>query len=248
METINIKQKIQQMLCPKPWLHPKVFYDDKMMINDVRKILLKAALTIYNAIGQDFQGIKLKDIVLIGSTTSYLWTPESDFDIKIIFDIDNNFFIKNRKKAKLFLRECVMRYYKKVSKFRYNNRLIDIKFDFKYEKMHGSYSLLHNAWIDIPNKEATLGIKAEEIYNAHLEKTFLIRKLINQDLSKLSYKQKMQAIKKLRKEHIKLFLMQFLNTKEHLIYKTLKYNQMQKEFIRFCNDYLINLLSISGEE
>lgn len=65
-------------------LDPNIWNTDKTIKPEVREHLLKVAEDFYNS--TDLQG-EIHDILFLGSSANYNWTPTSDVDVHIVIDI-----------------------------------------------------------------------------------------------------------------------------------------------------------------
>lgn len=65
-------------------LDPNIWNADKTIKPDIREHLLKIAEDFYNS--TELQG-EIHDILFIGSSANYNWTPSSDIDVHIVIDI-----------------------------------------------------------------------------------------------------------------------------------------------------------------
>jgi len=65
-------------------LDPNIWNNDKTIKPEVRENLLKVAEDFYNS--TDLEG-EIQDILFIGSSANYNWTPTSDIDLHIVIDI-----------------------------------------------------------------------------------------------------------------------------------------------------------------
>lgn len=250
-EQITLYQRTQQLLSPKPCLYPKLFYDSNMMQEKVRQTLLIKALDVYNKVFASLPGVELEDIFLVGSTVSYHWREGSDFDVRILLKIYyDKFFIKNKKRASFILGKMLKEHLNKQRSYRYEERYLDLGVVLKPKfALYGAYSLLYNAWFMPPDRFLTSKLKADDIYEALINKMFDLQKLINVDLDSLNYQQRIKTLKNIRKQYNKKVSdSQLGNIVEFMVFKLLKYEKMRKEIIYFCHDNLLDILSIKGEE
>jgi predicted nucleotidyltransferase len=65
-------------------LDPNIWNEDKTLKPDIREHLLKIAEDFYNS--TDLQG-EIHNILFLGSSANYNWTPTSDVDLHIVIDI-----------------------------------------------------------------------------------------------------------------------------------------------------------------
>ena len=65
-------------------LDPNIWNEDKTLKPDIREHLLKIAEDFYNSTELDGE---IHQILFLGSSTNYNWTPTSDIDLHIVIDI-----------------------------------------------------------------------------------------------------------------------------------------------------------------
>ncbi len=65
-------------------LDPNIWNEDKTLKPDIREHLLKIAEDFYNS--TDLQG-EIHNILFLGSSANYNWTPTSDVDLHVVIDI-----------------------------------------------------------------------------------------------------------------------------------------------------------------
>ena len=65
-------------------LDPNIWNEDKTLKPDIREHLLKIAEDFYNS--TDLQG-EIHNILFLGSSVNYNWTPTSDVDLHVVIDI-----------------------------------------------------------------------------------------------------------------------------------------------------------------
>lgn len=153
----------------KDHLCPKIWDDNLVMNNDVRKALLKIAKAFIE--WAELNKFKFKDIILTGSLANYNWTDESDLDVHILMDFssisdDNELvgeYLKNKKtlwndKLPITVKGHEVEMY-----------VQDIN---EPHSSTGIYSLINNNWETKPVKEiinldvANIQLKAADIMNA----------------------------------------------------------------------------------
>lgn len=116
---------------------------------EIRKKLLQVADVFLKTIDQD---IFIQDIILIGSLTGYNWSEFSDFDVHLMYD-----FNEAGKNKELY--EELFRLKKTLFNASHNIRIrgfeveVFIQDSNEKEKSMGSYSLMSDEWIRVPEKE-----------------------------------------------------------------------------------------------
>jgi len=135
----------------KNTLAPGVWEENKTLNPEIRKKLLKIAISFYESL--KIPNVKIKDIIITGSLANYNWSKYSDIDLHILIDfneVDENYdLVKQLMDAKRALWN--------------NNHEIKIK-DFEVEiymqdinephKATGQYSVLKDQWKVEPNKQS----------------------------------------------------------------------------------------------
>jgi hypothetical protein len=139
---------LQDELNPIVWTNPDSPSNAKIK-PEIRERLLEIAEVFINFIDMDFF---VHDVILIGSLVGYNWSDYSDFDIHIVYD-SNEFGDKKDLYIELFrLKKVIFNAAHDIRIKGFEAELFaqDIN---KKEKSIGSYSLMDNEWIRIPEKE-----------------------------------------------------------------------------------------------
>jgi hypothetical protein len=133
--------KMKQTLCPD------VFDENKKMIPEVRKNLLKVGKDFYDYC--NIEWVDLQDIILTGSLANYNWSQYSDVDLHIVVDYSE--ISKNDELTKDFA-------WSKKELWNQNHDIFVKKFpvelymqDSEEELVAGGvYSVLYDKWIKMP--------------------------------------------------------------------------------------------------
>jgi hypothetical protein len=139
---------LQDELNPLVWTNPDSPKHAKIK-PEIREKLLKIAEIFINYLDVDFF---VHDIILIGSLVNYNWSDFSDFDIHIIYDSDD-FEDKKKLYVELFrLKKVIFNAAHDIRIKGFETELFaqDIN---EEEKSGGSYSLMEDKWLRIPEKE-----------------------------------------------------------------------------------------------
>lgn len=161
-------------------LNPSVF-DDIEIKPKVKEILLRIAKFFWKEMDLP---IPYEDIILIGSSANYNWTPYSDIDLHIVVDLGK---YMDPELAQKYFNE-VKNNWNKTHKLKINDNHIELYIQDINEPnaAQGVYSLLNNKWIKIPKYEK-IDIPDIDINRKAEPFKFEINKLIsNPDLNKIN--------------------------------------------------------------
>lgn len=139
---------LQDNLNPLVWTNPDSPKESKIK-PEIKNKLLEIAEVFIDFIDMDFF---VHDIILIGSLVGYNWSDFSDFDIHIIYD-SNEFGDKKNLYIELFrLKKVIFNAAHDIRIKGFETELFAQDINDK-EKSVGSYSLLTNKWLRVPEKE-----------------------------------------------------------------------------------------------
>ena len=94
-----LERVAQDLLSPEKRLNPKLFDDNDVMLEDVRKSLLEFAQMYIDAVYGKFENTVIKEISLVGSQASYFYHDKSDIDLVIdILGEDNKYLTSDYKR------------------------------------------------------------------------------------------------------------------------------------------------------
>lgn len=150
---MNNSEKIINSFYLQDELNPDIWETDKgqkpKIKSEIREKLLKAAELFLDYLDVDFF---VHDIILIGSLVGYNWSEYSDFDVHVIYDSKD--FDENEELYKeLFkLKKVVFNASHNILIKGFEVELFAQDLNEK-EKSVGSYSLMNNSWIRVPEKE-----------------------------------------------------------------------------------------------
>lgn len=86
---IPLLQTARELLQMQPTLHPKIFSADERLLPDVRQKIMEAADFMIRQRVSRFYGLKVADIVIVGSAGGYMYHENSDIDVRIFLETDN---------------------------------------------------------------------------------------------------------------------------------------------------------------
>lgn len=170
-----VERIAQSQLSRKAKLNSFFFDENEVMHENIRKRLLAFAQIYIDNIYGKFENTVIKDICLVGSQASYFYHDQSDIDLVINIQGEDNNYLQpdNFKFLHKYIGACVSDFlpYDKV----FHQYAIDIKpfrFHYLYEQQ---YSLLQNKWINRFDKKFLSKLSPQlivETYYAKLAKIF----------------------------------------------------------------------------
>lgn len=86
---IPLLQTARELLQTQPTLHPKIFGADERLLPDVRQKIMKTADFMIRQRVSGLYGLKVADIVIVGSAGGYMYHENSDIDVRIFLETDN---------------------------------------------------------------------------------------------------------------------------------------------------------------
>ncbi len=238
---------IERLLNPQPILNPHIFADNGLMREDVRQQILKQVDNFLSQNIKQLPGIDWEDAFLGGSSASYFWKEDSDFDICIKPKVNyKKFFIKEEAAAQLYLEKHVKANKRKKHIHPYaNNRQLDIKVGIEHlREMCGAYSIVNNCWIVKPQKNGMALPTKEQIYETVLIRKDEILQVIKdfsyRDISQISF----EDLKKLTDFYDEILKKPYKNEFEYIIIKLLRYDGITFKLRDFCAEAIAKVLSI----
>lgn len=158
---------IQSMMINHETLNPLVFDNQDQMFDDKRENLLKIANFIIEKSVAFFPHAQIKDIVLIGSICSYIYTESSDMDLFVFVD---NIVPDNDALSNVLLKNINFSILQS-----YQPQFLNHPVDFgvlhvSNERIDGrnNYSLLRNEWNQKPVRKQLL-FTAEELFSHYCQ-------------------------------------------------------------------------------
>jgi hypothetical protein len=139
---------LQDELNPEIWDSPEHPKSAKLK-PEIRNRLLKVAQIFIDYLDDDFF---VHDIIFIGSLVGYNWSEFSDFDIHILYDSSEFSGDVELHKELFRLKKTVFNAAHDIRIKGYETELFAQDTN-EPEKSAGSYSILNNEWIRIPEKE-----------------------------------------------------------------------------------------------
>lgn len=138
-------------LVPQKELNPEI-WNGLNLRDDVREIANKIADNYTQAILNNLKNLKIIDVQFTGSLANYNWSSYSDFDIHVVVDYskisDNIDLVGEYFRNKTTIYSLTHIYSIKGFEVELNTNNIE-----PIKKDVGIYSLLHNKWLQIPNKD-----------------------------------------------------------------------------------------------
>lgn len=131
-------------------LNPLVFDTDGIMHDEIREHFLKIAQFLIDKNISQLPNIEITDIVLVGSSASYMYYEKSDFDVKIFVKVNDAPWMENSEEAKIKFQALFGATLFNHTKFYLKGRLVDIKLGNGFYDKTGNYSIKNNNWISQP--------------------------------------------------------------------------------------------------
>lgn len=231
---LSIPQDVLNSFKIKPELNPKIWMGEKLL-PEVRKTLLQIARDFVKELELP-RGVKMRDVLFLGSLANYNWSSYSDIDLHVVIDFsdfeDKQSFIKKHMDAEKNLwndnHEIL------IADFPIELYIQDLR-----EKVDAAavYSVLKDSWILMPEKKE---LKLDKtLIRQHVEKFFKKLRDIKSLFEKKNYQQVINRTAKL-KDEIKKMRKSGLEeggelSIENLTFKTLR----RTEFIEILDSYKI---------
>lgn len=228
-------------------LEPNLWDENQNLKPDIRLILFKVAKDFY--LSTDFKS-EILDILLLGSSTNYTWTPKSDIDVHIVIDIikegldpehfrkfldslggrfneEHNIVIKGHK-VEVYLQDITEK----------NSTP-------EKARPHGSmFSLLHNKWLVPPKNEQPV-LDKQTIKKSFYE--------IKDQIDKIIETRNIDGLKKLMKS-IRDYRNKGLESKEgefsveNIVFKALRHTGLLEKLKNSINSMYDRLVSLEEME
>lgn len=80
---MKLNKLLDRIIFQKQTLDPKLWDSDQILVKDVREKLLDISKGVWENLKRD--GVELADVVILGSSCSFFWSPTSDLDLHIVF-------------------------------------------------------------------------------------------------------------------------------------------------------------------
>jgi len=156
-----------------PTLNPVIWDDDQNIRIGVSTVLLKIASDFY----EDTKlKAKLKDVLLLGSSANYNWTPTSDIDLHLVVDIKE--IGVDTVSAKNYLESLKSKWnYEHTIKIKNHNVEVYIQDVNHITHATGIYSLINGMWTVKPHKEHVM-LDRELIKSKYNDFVYKINKVI----------------------------------------------------------------------
>ena len=246
-QNTKLLDNIQRLLKPQQTLSPHIFFSNGHMRDDVRAQILNRLEIFAGQTFKNISGTKLEDAFLCGSSASYLWKDNSDFDIWLKVGTEN-FLVRKAKSAQVFFNryaKAVQR--KNFRRFSVNGHMLDIKIGLSnLRKMYGVYSIFQNRWIITPRQDLTTALDAGLLYDTVLKRYAEIEQVMENYRKKASLKVSFRDVKKMTDYYDKVLDKQYSNVFEYIVLKLLRYEGITIKLRDFCADELARYFSINN--
>lgn len=152
-ENKSIIKVAQRLLKKQNKLHPELFGNDGRMFDEVRNKFLKITDFLIKKYISPIPYAEVSDIVLVGSSASYLYHEGSDFDVRIFLRIKDSPVIVSSPEAAAKFQAMIGAVLFSAERFKINNHAVDIKIGNGYYDNMGNYSISENKWKIVPNSD-----------------------------------------------------------------------------------------------
>lgn len=228
-------------------LEPNLWDENQHLYPEIRLDLLKIANDFYKS--TDFKST-IVDILLLGSTINYNWTPESDIDIHIVIDIKKEGLDAEHFRKTL---DCLGSQWNKEHKIEIYGHPVETYLQDVSEKnstpeklrAHASmFSLLRNEWI-VPPKHETPVLDKESIKKKFYELKAKIDKII-EEKNIDGLKELMKTIRDYRNVGLEGEKGEF--STENIVFKALRHTGMLEKLKDAINSIYDDIVSINERQ
>lgn len=166
----SLLKAAKNVLNIKKQLHPLLFDENGIMFEHQRQKFLTQTDLIIKKTFKALENYEITDVILIGSSASYFYNEDSDFDVKILINLSKNPAVASNLKG--FIKILNNTFYCSALKFRIDRHFVDIKFGTDDYFVMGNYSIMHNKWNISPRNDFKIkDIKAETLVRMFYEST-----------------------------------------------------------------------------
>ena len=228
-------------------LEPNLWDENKNLKSDIRLILLKVTKDFY--LSTDFKS-EILDILLLGSSTNYSWTPKSDIDVHIVIDITKEGL--DPEHYRKFL-DALGGRFNEEHDITIKGHKVEVYLQDITEKNstpekarpHGSmFSLLHNKWLVPPKNEQPV-LDKNAIKKSFYELKDQIDKVIEtRDVEGL--KKLMKSIRDYRNKGLEGKEGEF--SVENIVFKALRHTGLLEKLKNSINSMYDRLVSLEEME
>lgn len=240
---MTMEENIEWLLNPRSTLDPRIFDSDNKMLPKVRDELLFRANVLKTWCLDKLPGIEVADIVLLGSSTSYIWHEFSDIDVKLIIE-DSACPLWDAEKGgnkRAFISRYVEAYYQKKISFNLDGRFVDIRVSFQPYDFQ-MYSILQNKWLVEPRTDFWGKVDKEEVL---VEAKKLILELENTQgdkFNKVNGKYEFEDIEEASRYWNSIIRMKN-STSSYFINKLVSYDERYRKFKKHWRKAKVDALS-----
>jgi hypothetical protein len=173
---MNLSKTLQKITSRKETLDPNIWEND-IIKDDVKLTLLEIAEDFWSSIKKP--GIKLIDIVVLGSSCNYYWTENSDLDLHLVYVAESNEIDEELLNDFFILRSGAWNDKHDIEIYGHPLEIFVKKEDPGYSD--SIYSLIKNKWVKKPDKNSTPKFNKE----LTLEKAKILGEKIKSIISQL---------------------------------------------------------------
>ncbi len=192
-----VERIAQSLLSPKERLNPLLFDENDVMHEEVRKSLLEFAQTYIDNIYGKFENTVIKDISLAGSQASYFYHDNSDIDLVIDIQGENNGYLNEdyRRYFHKYIGNIASEWLPDDLQSKWRGISVEVSPDRFKHKYSPQYSLLHNRWIFKFDNSLLDNITVQAVADAYYNKLTEIAQTLHGIIAKkTSAKEKNEAL------------------------------------------------------
>lgn len=234
----------RRLLSPRESLSEFVFHSSGKMHENLRQKIIAAAKIVFEQTAGKFEGVKIKDICLIGSMAGYVYKNNSDIDIAVIVDFDGCPYLnfKDDVQTANYLTEVYASAVDTLPQFHISGKMVDITL--KAQAKWKQFSLLQNTWLKEPDKNYCNGTSPRELavkFYQELEKYAVFMKQFKTVNSKYT----IETCKKIQNYILrKIRIDNYDTSEERLLFTILDQQGITSLFNNIINDSINYTLSL----
>ncbi len=216
-------------------LDPRIFYKNNKVREHLRLRLLDRAHYMANQTIGKIKGLEVKDILLLGSSTSYYYRSGSDFDVAVeIVNKDCPYLPQGEEELGKFLSFLGGSFYNHNKRFYVGNRFVDMKLSSYVMDVawNGIYSLVKNEWRVEPKHNYSFGFTVETLIEAFRKRCQEIDDFVA-SLPQTDGKYDAETCKKMFDFYREQVLWRNKTVEDYLTFKMIKSTKKLKEFGAF---------------
>ncbi len=174
----DIKQRINQLIHVQDNLCPELFAKNQKLRPEVKEVILNIVDLAGELISETFIDVKLKDVLLCGSCAGFLYLPQSEIDLVLLWEMPEELQSPEEFEEKLKLGNSGYRH--RGFNFQIYGRNVNYV---SYATMPGGsgiYSVMQNKWLSFPERKH-FTYSLNDLYDRFVE----LDEYVNQFMSSL---------------------------------------------------------------